>query len=93
MLQFAPIPPSLPAETPSCIFDYCGIDVLNTYRVWLRYELFRDRLTPVQFAESEANLPAYIKERADAKPHLAEFTSRDTPKTIIVSPDCPAAGP
>jgi 3'-5' exonuclease len=54
--------------------DYCETDVLNTYRVWLRYELFRGRLTPVQFAESEANLVANIKEGADAKPHLAEFT-------------------
>ena len=56
------------------ILDYCEIDVLDTYRVWLRYELFRGRLTPVQFAESEATVVAYIKEGADAKPHLAEFT-------------------
>jgi predicted PolB exonuclease-like 3'-5' exonuclease len=24
---------------------YCETDVVNTYRVWLRYELFRGRLT------------------------------------------------
>jgi predicted PolB exonuclease-like 3'-5' exonuclease len=28
------------------IADYCETDVVNTYRVWLRYELFRGRLTP-----------------------------------------------
>lgn len=27
------------------IADYCKSDVLNTYRIWLRYELFRGRLT------------------------------------------------
>ena len=27
------------------IADYCESDVVNTYRVWLRYELFRGRLT------------------------------------------------
>ena len=26
------------------IADYCETDVVNTYRVWLRYELFRGRL-------------------------------------------------
>ena len=25
------------------IADYCETDVVNTYRVWLRYELFRGR--------------------------------------------------
>jgi 3'-5' exonuclease len=26
------------------IADYCESDVVNTYRVWLRYELFRGHL-------------------------------------------------
>jgi 3'-5' exonuclease len=56
------------------ISDYCETDVINTYRVWLRYELFRGRLTLDQFGASEANLIAYITERAETKPHLAEFT-------------------
>ena len=29
------------------IADYCETDIVNTYRVWLRYELFRGRLTTV----------------------------------------------
>jgi len=35
------------------IADYCETDVVNTYRVWLRYELFRGRLTDAEFQASE----------------------------------------
>jgi predicted PolB exonuclease-like 3'-5' exonuclease len=31
------------------IADYCETDVVNTYRVWLRYELFRGRLSKLIF--------------------------------------------
>jgi 3'-5' exonuclease len=55
------------------ISDYCEADVINTYQLWLRYELFRGRLTTEQFAASEADLHTYLKERAGAKPHLAVF--------------------
>jgi 3'-5' exonuclease len=50
---------------------YCETDVVNTYRVWLRYELFRGRLTENGLQASEANLRNYIRSRSDAKPHLA----------------------
>ena len=50
---------------------YCETDVVNTYRVWLRYELFRGRLTENGLQASEANLRDYIRSRSDAKPHLA----------------------
>jgi predicted PolB exonuclease-like 3'-5' exonuclease len=36
------------------IADYCKSDVLNTYRLWLRYELFRGRLTQAEFDFSDA---------------------------------------
>ncbi len=52
------------------IADYCETDVVNTYRVWLRYELFRGELTPIQFQLSEQKLGEFIKVRANAKPHL-----------------------
>lgn len=55
------------------ISEYCETDVINTYQLWLRYELFRGRLTPEQFAASEADLSTYLKERSGAKPHLAAF--------------------
>ena len=38
------------------IAEYCETDVLNTYRVWLRYELFRGRLTETTHQASELNL-------------------------------------
>jgi predicted PolB exonuclease-like 3'-5' exonuclease len=31
------------------IAEYCESDVLNTYRVWLRYEQFRGRLSEPNF--------------------------------------------
>jgi 3'-5' exonuclease len=56
------------------IADYCESDVVNTYRVWLRHELFRGKLTDSAFEESEANLREFIKARASAKPHLGAMT-------------------
>ena len=39
---------------------YCTSDVVNTYRIWLRYELFRGRLGEVEFAASEGALAAFL---------------------------------
>ena len=55
------------------IADYCETDVVNTYRIWLRYELFRGRLSPIQFQFSEQKLNEFIKPRSDAKPHLGDL--------------------
>src|ERR1700730_9656249 len=38
------------------IAHYCESDVVNTYRVWLRYELFRGKLSDIAFQASETNL-------------------------------------
>ena len=46
------------------IADYCENDVVNTYRVWLRYELFRGKLTDAAFQASEANLNEFITVRS-----------------------------
>jgi hypothetical protein len=56
------------------IADYCESDVVNTYRVWLRHELFRGKLSDAAFQASEANLVEFIKARSEVKPHLAEIT-------------------
>jgi predicted PolB exonuclease-like 3'-5' exonuclease len=45
------------------IADYCETDVLNTYRIWLRYELFRGTLTETSFEASERNLVEYLVRR------------------------------
>lgn len=55
------------------IADYCETDVVNTYRVWLRYELFRGKLTEKVFAASESNLADYITAHNNAKPHLTRY--------------------
>jgi predicted PolB exonuclease-like 3'-5' exonuclease len=52
------------------IAEYCESDVLNTYRVWLRHELFRRRLSDAEFHASEANLVEFVKFRGNTKPHL-----------------------
>jgi predicted PolB exonuclease-like 3'-5' exonuclease len=57
------------------IADYCESDVLNTYRVWLRYELFRGRLSDAEFQASEANLMEFVNARGNTKAHLAELVS------------------
>ena len=53
------------------IADYCEGDVLNTYRVWLRYELFRGRLTEPAFQASEASLLDFVRLR-ELKTKLTE---------------------
>lgn len=55
------------------VADYCETDVVNTFRVWLRYELFRGALTSKDFEKSEANLADYIRSRANSKSHLLEL--------------------
>jgi predicted PolB exonuclease-like 3'-5' exonuclease len=52
------------------IADYCETDVVNTYRVWLRYELFRGRLTGSEHEASERNLADFIGARLTSKVHL-----------------------
>jgi predicted PolB exonuclease-like 3'-5' exonuclease len=55
------------------IAEYCESDVVNTYRVWLRYELFRGRLSEAEFQASEAGLGDFIKARGNTKPHLTDL--------------------
>ncbi len=52
------------------IADYCETDIVNTYRVWLRYELFRGRLNPSDHTASEHGLAEFLR-RQESKPHLS----------------------
>ncbi len=52
------------------IADYCETDIVNTYRVWLRYQLFRGKLPEKQHDQSVSNLSAFIQAHSNAKPHL-----------------------
>jgi hypothetical protein len=40
------------------VAQYCGSDVLNTYRLWLVYELFRANISAEQLAFSETHCPS-----------------------------------
>jgi len=53
------------------IRDYCETDVLNTYLVYLRFQLLRGRLTEKSHA-AECRRVADMLE-ADGRPHLREF--------------------
>jgi 3'-5' exonuclease len=55
------------------IAEYCESDVVNTYQLWLRHELFRGKLTDAGFQASEMNLTEFIKARGNTKPHLADL--------------------
>jgi 3'-5' exonuclease len=55
------------------IAEYCESDVVNTYRVWLRHELFRGRLSALEFDAGEAALVDFIKARGNTKSHLADL--------------------
>lgn len=52
------------------VAEYCESDVVNTFRLWLRFERFRGTLSPSEFETSENNLKKFIEERAMSKPHL-----------------------
>jgi predicted PolB exonuclease-like 3'-5' exonuclease len=45
------------------IAAYCESDVINTYRVWLRHELFRGRIDQPKHDESELRLRAFLSSR------------------------------
>lgn len=63
--------------------DYGETDVVNTYRVWLRHELFRGALTPEQMAASEADLTDFIAARLHERPHLGFLIGADLDKTDL----------
>jgi predicted PolB exonuclease-like 3'-5' exonuclease len=51
---------------------YCESDVLNTYRVWLVYELFRGSITAREHDWSEAQVRDFVAARKSANPHLCK---------------------
>jgi 3'-5' exonuclease len=52
------------------VAQYCESDVLNTYRVWLVYELFRGSITPTELDWSEAQIRDFVASRKSANLHL-----------------------
>src|ERR1700681_1451689 len=52
------------------VAQYCESDVVNTYRLWLVYELFRGSITTTQLKWSETQLANFISSRKMTNPHL-----------------------
>ena len=52
--------------------------------MWLRYELFRGKLTPIQFQISEQKLEEFINARGDTKPHLIELVGNKTTRNSAI---------
>jgi 3'-5' exonuclease len=57
----------------AAIRNYCETDVLNTYLIYLRFELIRGKLTPAEHAAELARARKYLVD-SDA-PHLREFAA------------------
>ena len=55
------------------VADYCETDVVNTYRVFLRHELFRGNITAEQNEKSEANIKLTLTSKLGEKPHFASL--------------------
>ena len=51
---------------------YCESDVLNTYRVWLVYELFRGSITAREHDWSEVQVRDFVSSRKSVNPHLCK---------------------
>ena len=50
------------------IADYCVTDVVGTYQLWLRYELFRGTLSQNTFEASERYLTDFMSCKAGTTP-------------------------
>jgi predicted PolB exonuclease-like 3'-5' exonuclease len=53
------------------IRQYCETDVLNTYLIYLRFELMRGRFTPQLYELEVARVKTLLA--ASAEPHFVEF--------------------
>ena len=53
------------------IRNYCETDVINTYLIYLRFELMRGRLTPEEHGRESALVRSWLGDAT--QPHLGEF--------------------
>jgi predicted PolB exonuclease-like 3'-5' exonuclease len=64
---------------------YCESDVLNTYRVWLVYELFRGSIAAREHDWSEAQVRDFVASPKSANPHLCKAVGLPEGTTQIQS--------
>ena len=55
------------------VADYCETDIINTYLLFLRYELFRGRIDAAQHQLSVVALQEHIRTKHADRPHLTSF--------------------
>ncbi|MDH5528224.1 MAG: ribonuclease H-like domain-containing protein [Nitrospirota bacterium] len=55
------------------IRDYCETDVINTYLLFLRWELLRGTISPASFEASINEMVNYLESERSERPHLGEF--------------------
>jgi predicted PolB exonuclease-like 3'-5' exonuclease len=55
------------------IRDYCETDVLNTYLVYLRFELTRGHLAPSEYQAECDRVREMLAQEGSERPHLAQF--------------------
>jgi 3'-5' exonuclease len=55
------------------IRQYCETDVLNTYLIFLRFELVRGRFTRERYAEEVERVKALLRAGKEDQPHFAQF--------------------
>jgi len=53
------------------IRNYCETDVLNTYLIYLRFEMMRGRLLPQEYRDEVQRTRDVLSQQA--KPHFQEF--------------------
>jgi predicted PolB exonuclease-like 3'-5' exonuclease len=56
------------------IRDYCETDVMNTWLVFLRFQLMRGTMTPAVYAEEEKIVRAFLADNV-AHPHWQKFAA------------------
>jgi hypothetical protein len=59
---------------------YCESDVLNTYRVWLVYELFRGSITVKELDWSETQVRDFVANFKSSNPHLRAVVEQRFPR-------------
>jgi 3'-5' exonuclease len=55
------------------IRQYCETDVINTYLVFLRFELMRGNLIPERYAEEVERMKTLLRGGTDSEPHFTEY--------------------
>jgi predicted PolB exonuclease-like 3'-5' exonuclease len=67
------------------VAQYCESDVLNTYRLWLIYELFRGAITSDELKFSESQGREFIQTRKSDNRHLLDAVGINPQTPMLAS--------